>query len=85
MAANTAMTSLPTETPALTATHSGAAASVAVPGDSSAEAPNRAGSTSSVAALPPTGVDFNGAPVGWTMFGVLALVGLLILFDRRHR
>ena len=74
-----------TDTPAPTATHNGAAASVTAASDSSAEAPDRAAPASSVAALPPTGIDFNGAPVGWAVFGALALVGLLMLFDRRHR
>jgi hypothetical protein len=37
------------------------------------------------AALPPTGLDLNGAPVWWAVSGVLALVALLALIDRRFQ
>jgi len=35
--------------------------------------------------LPPTGVDFNGAPVWMAAFAALAMVALLALADRRAR
>ena len=75
----------PTATIATTATAGSSGAATLDTPAASSPAPAADAAPVGDAALPPTGIAPGGAAVRWVMAATLALVGLLILIDRRQR